>query len=78
VSRAWRGRDRPFDLVLPIDRLFDLTDGDERRRFVERAGRYRALGTTILNLRLRHRSLAHYLEQLEIAAGEVASALAPP
>jgi hypothetical protein len=34
--------------------------------------RYRDLGATVLNLRFRHRSVAHYLEQLEAVAREVA------
>ena len=38
--------------------------------------RYRDLGTTILNLRIRHRSLDHYLEQLEALAREVMPLLA--
>jgi probable F420-dependent oxidoreductase len=66
--REWRERTAPFDLVLPIDQLFDPIDAGERAAFFERAARYRALGTTVLNLRFRHRSLAHYLEQLDAIA----------
>ena len=44
----------------------------ERAQLAERCERYRALGTTVLNLRLRHRSAQHYLEQLEVVAHEVA------
>jgi hypothetical protein len=76
TSRAWQERRVPFDLVLPIDRLLDPTDAGERAALVERLDRYRALGTTIVNLRFRHASLAQYLEQLEIVAREVAPALA--
>lgn len=71
----WDARTRPFDLVLPIDRRLDPTDPAERREFLERAARYRDLGTTILNVRTRHRSLEHYLEQLEALAAEVMPAL---
>ena len=68
---AWDRRRQPFELVLPIDRLYDPVDAAGRAALVERCDRYRALGTTILHLRLRHRSLAHYLEQLEAVAGDV-------
>jgi probable F420-dependent oxidoreductase len=71
ARRAWRGRTRPFDLVLPIDRLLDPTDAAERGEFIDRASRYRDLGTTILNVRMRHTSLAHYLEQLDALSVEV-------
>jgi probable F420-dependent oxidoreductase len=70
ARRAWRERTRPFTLVLPIDRLLDPTDPAERREFVDRALRYRDLGTGILNVRTRHRSLDHYLEQLDALAGD--------
>lgn len=72
---AWHARSRPFELVLPMDRRLDPTDPAECREFLERAVRYRDLGTTILNVRTRHRSLEHYLEQLEALAAEVAPAL---
>jgi probable F420-dependent oxidoreductase len=71
ARRAWQERTRPFTLVLPIDRLLDPTDAAERRELVDRAGRYRDLGTGILNVRTRHRDLEHYLEQLEALAGDV-------
>jgi probable F420-dependent oxidoreductase len=74
-TRAWEQRQRPFDLVLPIDRLFDPVDDGERDALVEHCRRYRDLGTTVLNLRLRHRSLQHYLEQLEAVARDVMPAL---
>ena len=71
-SREWRERTRPFALVLPIDVQLDPLDPAERAQLAERSERYRALGTTVLNLRLRHRSLRHYLEQLDVVAREVA------
>jgi len=73
--REWQERTAPFELVLPIDRRFDPTDASERRALSERAVRFHALGATVLNLRLRHESLAHYLDQLEIVAREVAPAV---
>ena len=73
--REWRDRDRPFELVLPIDRQLDVIDSAERADFIELARRHRALGATILNVRVRHRSLAHYLEQLECLAIDVVPAL---
>ena len=73
--REWRERATAFDLVLPIDRQLDVVDATDRATFVELAGRYRALGATCLNVRLRHRSLAHYLEQLECLARDVAPAM---
>jgi probable F420-dependent oxidoreductase len=75
-SRAWRERTAPFDLILPIDRLVDPTDATERAALTERLARYRTLGATIVNLRFRHTSLAHYLDQLEVVAREVAPAVA--
>ena len=71
-SHEWRERTRPFALVLPIDVQLDPLDPAERAQLAERSERYRALGTTVLNLRLRHRSAQHYLEQLEVVAHEVA------
>ena len=71
-SQEWRERTRPFALVLPIDVQLDALDPTERAQLADRCERYRALGTTVLNLRLRHRSAQHYLEQLEVVAHEVA------
>jgi probable F420-dependent oxidoreductase len=72
----WRDRATPFDLVLPIDRQLDVTDACDRRVLAELLERHRRLGTTIVNLRVRSRSCAHYLEQLEIVARDVAPAVA--
>jgi hypothetical protein len=75
-GREWEKRRSPFDLVLPIDRLLDPVDASDRDALVERCGRYRDLGTTVLNLRLRLRSLQHYLEQLDVVARDVMPRLA--
>jgi len=72
ASRAWQERTAPFALVLPIDVLLDPTEAPERDRLAARCEAYRALGTTVLNLRLRHRSLQHYVEQLDVIAREIA------
>ena len=69
--REWRARTAPFELVLTPDRLLDPTRPDERARLGDLLERYRALGATIVNLRFRHRSLEHYLEQLETCATEI-------
>ncbi len=74
--RAWQERTRPFDLILPIDTLCDPTDPAERDQMLARALRYRDLGATILHVRTRHRSLEHYLEQLDALATEVVPAVA--
>jgi probable F420-dependent oxidoreductase len=72
ASPAWRERTTPLELVLPLDRLFDPLDAAERGALAERLEGYRAVGATVVNLRFRHQSLAHYLEQLEVFAREVA------
>jgi probable F420-dependent oxidoreductase len=71
AGAIWQRRSRPFDLVLPMDRLLDPTDPAERREFADRAARYRDLGATLLNVRTRHRSLEHYVDQLAALAGDV-------
>jgi probable F420-dependent oxidoreductase len=73
---AWRERTRPFDLVLPMGRQLDVTDRGERDAFIADARRYRTLGATCLNVRVRHESLAHYLDQLGILAREIAPVVA--
>jgi probable F420-dependent oxidoreductase len=70
-TAAWAARREPFDLVLPIDVQLDPTDATERRQLLERLEQYRTLGTTVVNLRFRHTSLGHYLDQLEVVASEV-------
>ncbi len=70
--REWRQRTEPFEVVLTPDRLLDPTQPAERTALDDLVGRYAAIGATTMNLRFRHRSLAHYLEQLEAFAREVA------
>jgi probable F420-dependent oxidoreductase len=76
ATAAWHERSRPLELVLPIDRQLDVAVAADRDAFRQRVEGYRDVGTTILNLRLRHRSLAHYLEQLEIVARDLGPAVA--
>jgi probable F420-dependent oxidoreductase len=74
----WRARTEPFDLVLTPDRVFDVTNPSERSAAVDTFRRYRELGATVLNLRFRHRSLEHYLEQLEICAESIVPPVSSP
>jgi len=61
-------RPRPFDVVLPIDVRLDPTRASDRRELADRLGAFEAAGATIVNLRFEHRSLTHYLEQLDAVA----------
>ena len=69
--REWNERQQPFELVLTPEPLLDPMLPAERTTLDALIGRYRALGATLLNLRFRHRSLVHYLEQLEVVAREI-------
>lgn len=55
-------RPEGFDLVVTAESAFDPMTAPEQVREV--VGRYEALGGTVMNVALVHRSLAHYLEQL--------------
>jgi hypothetical protein len=57
--------------VLSLDQQLDASDASERAELAALVDGYRAAGATMLNLRFRHRSLAHYLEQLEAFAAEI-------
>jgi len=70
--REWRERTAALELVLTPDQLLDPTVPAERARLADLLDRYRAVGATVVNLRFRHRSLEHYLEQLAVVAAEVA------
>ncbi|TMB09107.1 MAG: TIGR03619 family F420-dependent LLM class oxidoreductase [Deltaproteobacteria bacterium] len=69
--RVWRERTAPFDVVLAPDRLLDPTRAAEGRALIDLVASYRDLGATVMNLRFAHRSLPHYLEQLEAFARDV-------
>ena len=67
-----------FDVVLGPPTPFDpLGDADGTRRGLDELA---ALGTTVVNLTVRHDSLAHYLEQLEafVALGGLDHPDVPP
>lgn len=68
-TEAWEARARPLDVGLaPEPPLDPLGDPAGARRAIEE---HAAKGATFLNLRFRHRSRAHCIEQLE-AFAEVA------
>ncbi|MGH9032345.1 MAG: LLM class flavin-dependent oxidoreductase, partial [Acidimicrobiia bacterium] len=62
ATDAWARRVRPLELILQNERPLDPIG--EPGRVTERIDRFRELGTTILNVRVVHNSLDHYLEQL--------------
>jgi probable F420-dependent oxidoreductase len=62
ARRAARSDAPPFELVLQNEHPFDPGADPERVR--DAAGRLRDAGATILNVRVVHRSVDHYLEQL--------------
>ncbi|MCU0268134.1 MAG: TIGR03619 family F420-dependent LLM class oxidoreductase [Acidimicrobiales bacterium] len=63
TTDAWARRTRPLDVIPWTDPPLDpLGDPVGARRALES---HPALGATMLNIRLVHRSLAHYQEQLE-------------
>ncbi len=68
----WQRRATPLEIVLTPDRLLDVTHATDRTAFTALVGRYRDAGATMMNLRFRHRSLEHYLTQLDIVARELA------
>ena len=74
--RAWPERTAPFDVVLTPDHLPDPTRAAESSALSDLVGRYRDVGATVMNLRFVHRSLPHYLEQLEAFARDVVPRLA--
>jgi probable F420-dependent oxidoreductase len=56
----------PFEVVLPAGRLLDPVDRPDGA--VEILAGLRDIGATIVNVNFRHRSPAHYVEQLEALA----------
>ena len=69
ATDAWAARTRPLDLIFQNERPLDPLGAPDV--VAERIERFRAIGATHLNVRLVHRSLEHYLEQL--AAMELAA-----
>jgi probable F420-dependent oxidoreductase len=70
-AREWRDRTAVFEVVLTPEQLLDPTLPAERDELATWIARSQAIGATTVNLRFRHRSLAHYLEQLAVFAAEV-------
>lgn len=77
---AWQQRADPFDIVLSPDAPVALDEPADVEQAQAMAANYARLGATAMNLRFRHRSLAHYLEPLERFARQVMPAVsgAPP
>jgi probable F420-dependent oxidoreductase len=71
-STVWSTRSTRFEVVLTPEELLDPTAADEAARLEDLLTRYRAAGATTMNLRFRHRSVAHCLEQLDAFARTIA------
>ncbi|MDX2166241.1 MAG: TIGR03619 family F420-dependent LLM class oxidoreductase [Deltaproteobacteria bacterium] len=71
-ARDWPSWRTGFDVVLSADGVLALDTAAEVEQARELVGDYARIGATAMNLRFRHRSLAHYLELLERFAAEVA------
>jgi probable F420-dependent oxidoreductase len=67
----WHERSSGFALVFSPDREFDISDASQRAALTDTVAGYEKIGTTVLNLRFRHRSLQHYLDQLGIFASQI-------
>jgi probable F420-dependent oxidoreductase len=68
-TEAWSQRSRELDVILqPVPPLDPLGAPDEARRVV---AAHRAAGATALAVRLRHRSVTHYADQLAALANLV-------
>jgi probable F420-dependent oxidoreductase len=70
VADAVAGRGDAFAVVLAPEHALDPVGEPDAAAAAVRS--YTALGATALSLRFRHRSLAHYLEQLAAMAGVAA------
>ena len=68
---AWAARDEPLEIVLQSERAFDPTGAAERT--VGAVHELRQAGATALSLRLVHRSVDHYIEQMGAMSTLVAS-----
>ncbi len=65
-TEAWDQRSRELDVILqPVPPLDPLGAANEAREVV---AAHRAAGATALAVRLRHRSVTHYADQLEALA----------
>lgn len=66
-TEAWAQREWPIDVVIQNQRPIDPSGDPARTQ--EQLGELVDAGATMLSLRFLHRSLAHYIEQLEAVAG---------
>jgi alkanesulfonate monooxygenase SsuD/methylene tetrahydromethanopterin reductase-like flavin-dependent oxidoreductase (luciferase family) len=62
-TRAWQDRSAPLEVIMGPRRLLDPSAAPEAA--VEELRALRDAGVTTASLRFEHRSLEHYLEQLE-------------
>ncbi|HXQ24682.1 MAG TPA: TIGR03619 family F420-dependent LLM class oxidoreductase [Candidatus Acidoferrales bacterium] len=69
---VWRARGAPFDLVFAPERLIDVSTAAGIAVAIDTVAQYQRLGTTVLNLQLRHRSLQDFLDQLDTFMTKVA------
>jgi probable F420-dependent oxidoreductase len=65
-TRAWSTRRRPFEVVLAAEELDPVGDAEGCRGRLEALV---ALGATVVDARLAHRSLGHLLEQMDALVG---------
>lgn len=68
----WHARSEPLEVALSPERPLAVDERQDVERAVATIGELRRIGATAVNLRFRHRSLAHYLEILDRFAAEVA------
>ena len=67
----WHARAQPFDIALSPEQPIALDQPSDTARTLEMIRSYVDIGATVLNLRFRHRSLAHLLELMERFAQEI-------
>jgi probable F420-dependent oxidoreductase len=72
ATDAWARREHPLELILQNERPLDPLG--EPERVAERLDRFREIGTTVLNVRVVHHSVEHYLEQLAAVRAAVKEA----
>lgn len=76
-ARAWPQWRDDLELALSAEGVLALDTAAEVEATRATIAAYAALGATAMNLRFRHRSLAHYLELLERFSAEIAPQFAP-
>jgi probable F420-dependent oxidoreductase len=74
----WRARHEaggsrpPFEVVLSPEEIFDVTQAAGRDAMRTLVRRYQTIGATILSLRFKSTSCAHFIEQVEVFMREIA------